>query len=92
MDLPEKSEPREGRNRSSECRVLLIGDHRHFEGVLEQQLANLHCSVAHAAGSADALRQLRETPFSVVLTDPDTSIHEDLALVDEIWHLRPGVR
>jgi anti-sigma regulatory factor (Ser/Thr protein kinase)/ActR/RegA family two-component response regulator len=92
MDLSKKSELSESPNPSSESRVLLIGDDRHFRGSLEQQLMSLHCSCAHAAGSADALRKLRDSPYAVVLTDPDTSIHEDLALVDEIWRLRPGVR
>jgi len=92
MDLSEKPELVESRDRSSESRVLLIGYDPHSEGSLEQQLTSLHCSFAHAAGSADALRQLRDTPYAVVLTDPDTSIQEDLALVDEIWRLRPSVR
>ncbi|MGC1421800.1 MAG: ATP-binding protein [Terracidiphilus sp.] len=91
MKLSEKSELDLSRDRSSESRVLLIGHDRNSEP-LEQQLTNLHCSFTHAAGSADALRQLRETPFAVVITDPDTSIQEDLALVDEIWRLRPSVR
>ncbi len=92
MDVSEKSEPGKSRDRSCECRVLLIGNDRDFQGSLEEQLASLHSSCAHAAGSADALRKLRDTPYSVVLTDPHTSIHEDFALVDEIWRVRPGVR
>jgi anti-sigma regulatory factor (Ser/Thr protein kinase)/ActR/RegA family two-component response regulator len=92
MDLSWKSEPGESRANSSEARVLLIGDDRHSEGSLEQQLTGLRCSFAHAAGSADALRQLRATPYAVVVTDPGTSIHEDLALVEEIRRLRPRVR
>jgi anti-sigma regulatory factor (Ser/Thr protein kinase)/ActR/RegA family two-component response regulator len=92
MDLSVKSELSESRDRSSESRVLLIGHDRLSEEGLERQLTSLHCSFAYAAGSADALRQLRLNPYAVVLTDPDTSIQEDLALVDEIRHLRPGVR
>ena len=92
MDLSVKSEPVDSRDRSSESRVLLIGHDRHSEEGLEEQLTSLHCSFAHAAGSADALRQLRGTPYAVVVTDPDTSIQEDLALVEEIRRVRPGVR
>lgn len=92
MDLSQKSGQDKGRDRSSESRVLLIGNDRHSEGSLEQQLTGLHCSFDHAAGSADALRHLRDTPYAVVITDPDTSIQEDLALVDEIRRVRPGVR
>ena len=91
MGTSGKSEPGESRERSSESRVLLIDNDRP-RGSLEQQLTNLHCPFTRAAGSADALRQLRVTPYAVVVTDPDTSIREDLALVDEIRHLRFRVR
>jgi len=91
MGTSGKSEPGESRVRSSESRVLLIDNDRPG-GSLEQQLTSLHCPFTRAAGSADALRQLRVTPYAVVVTDPDTSIREDLALVDEIRHLRPRVR
>jgi anti-sigma regulatory factor (Ser/Thr protein kinase)/ActR/RegA family two-component response regulator len=92
MELSEKSEGCECRGLVSESRVLLIGHDGHSKEDLEGELTSLQCSFAHAAGSADALRQLRCTPFSVVITDPDTDIKEDLALVEEIQHLRPGVR
>jgi ActR/RegA family two-component response regulator len=92
MSLTEKSEVGETSDRVTESRVLLIGHDGHAEEGLERQLTSLQCSYVHAAGSADALRLLRRTPYSVVITDPDTSIHEDLALVEEIKHLRPGVR
>jgi anti-sigma regulatory factor (Ser/Thr protein kinase) len=91
MDLSEKSELGGSQSLPSTCRVLLIGEGHRSEG-LEGELANLHCSFAHAKGSADALRQLRDNPYAVVVTDPDTSMHEDFALVDEIHHVRPGVR
>jgi anti-sigma regulatory factor (Ser/Thr protein kinase)/ActR/RegA family two-component response regulator len=92
MDLSEKSELDTSRDRPSTPRVLLIGKGRGGEESLEEQLRSLDCSVARAEGSADALRQLRETPYAVVVTDPETSIHEDLALVGEIRRVRPGVR
>ena len=92
MAVKEKSEVGESRDSVVESRVLLIGHDGHAEEGLERQLTSLHCSYVHAAGSADALRLLRRSPYSVVITDPDTSIHEDLALVEEIQHLRPGVR
>ena len=92
MGLSEKSELRDDRHHSSDSRLLLIGLDAGSVGDLEQQLTSLQCSFDHAAGSADALRQLREIPYAVVITDPNTSIREDLALVDEIWRVRPGVR
>jgi len=92
MDLSEKSQPHDNRDRPSESCVLLIGGDRHSEESLEPHLTNLRCPFARAAGSADALRQLRDIPYAVVVTDPDTSIQEDLALLDEIWRIRPGIR
>jgi anti-sigma regulatory factor (Ser/Thr protein kinase)/ActR/RegA family two-component response regulator len=97
MDLSEKLEAREhgldhGQNRSSESRVLQIGNGGQFQRDLEQELTSLGCSVGHAAGSADALRQLRGTPYAVAITGSDTSICEDLALVNEIRDIRPGMR
>ena len=92
MDLSEKSKPVDSRDRSSECRVLLIGHDGHPEEGLERELTSLRCSFTHAAGSADALRKLRGIPYSVVVTDPDSSIQEDLALAEHIQLVRPGVR
>ena len=92
MDLSEKSSQSKGRNRSSEPRVLLIGKSQDLDGSLEEHLASLHCAFARAAGSADALRQLRDTSYAVVITDPETSINEDLALINEIRRVRPGAR
>jgi len=92
MDLSEKSQSARSQDRPSGPRVLLIGYERHVEDSLEQHLTSLGCSFTHAAGSADALRHLRDNPFTVVITDPETSIHEDLALATEIRRVRPGVR
>ena len=91
MDLSEKPSLGDNPDNSSESRVLLIGRDRDSDRSLEQQLTSLHCPFAHAAGSADALRQLRDNPYPVVVTDPDTGIQEDLALVEEIRQVRPSV-
>ncbi len=79
-------------NSSSEPAILLIGHESPADAGLPHELAALGFAVAHATGSADALRQLRRLPHSVVITNPDTPIAEDLALLDEIRHIRPGVR
>ncbi len=93
MALSEKPvEMGEKRDASAAARVLLIGNGHVTDGRIEDALTGLHCPFARAAGSADALRQLRETPYAVVITDPDTSVYEDLALVGEIRRVRPGVR
>jgi len=73
-------------------RVLLIGRDLKLNRTLEEALAARSCGFHHAAGSADSLRQLRREPYDVVITDPATSIEEDLALLAELRAIRPGVR
>ena len=73
-------------------RVLLIGKDPQLSRALEQGLEARNCGFQYAAGSADSLRQLRRTPYDVVITDPSTGIEEDLALLAEIRAIRPGVR
>lgn len=73
-------------------RVLLIGREPQLSKALEDALGARSCMFRHAAGSADSLRQLRQAPYDVVITDPATSIDEDLALLSELRAIRPGVR
>src|SRR5215471_17789645 len=71
--------------------VLLIGREPTLSNALEEALEARSCIFRHAAGSADSLRQLRRAPYDVVITDPATSIHENLALLSEMQVVRPGV-
>jgi len=71
-------------------RILLIGEHPELNGFEEGFGSN--CIPERAAGSADALRRLRQLAYDVVITDPSTSIEEDLALLAEIRQIRPGVK
>jgi anti-sigma regulatory factor (Ser/Thr protein kinase) len=50
------------------------------------------CKFDEAAGSADALRHLRRRSYDAVVTSPCTTVGEDLALLDEMRHVRPGVK
>lgn len=79
-------------DKQAPSQVLLIGRDPRLGHSLEQSLRACDCTFDRAAGSADALRRLRQSPYSVVLTDPATSIEEDLALLDEMRAVRPGVR
>jgi anti-sigma regulatory factor (Ser/Thr protein kinase) len=79
-------------NGSPQPAVLLIGHDPESDTDLPRELVALGLTVAYAAGGADALRQLRLAPFSVVITSAETAISEDLALLDEIRLVRPGVR
>jgi ActR/RegA family two-component response regulator len=83
---------KETANRAAVARVLLIGKDPQLSAPLERGLSARNCVFEYAAGSADALRQLRQTSYNVVITDPKTTIEEDLALLDEIRAIRPGVR
>ena len=85
MESPKPKSP-------SQPAILLVGHERRPDAGLPYQLAALDCPVAYASGGADALHQLRIAPFSVVITSPETAIPEDLALLDEIRLIRPGVR
>jgi len=52
--------------------------------------AGHECEVC--GGNVEAIRRLRQRAFDVVLTDPLTSVTEDLALVEELREARPGTR
>jgi anti-sigma regulatory factor (Ser/Thr protein kinase) len=45
-----------------------------------------------SAGHADTLQRLRKRSFGVVVTHPDSTVEEDLALLEEIREIRPGVK
>jgi anti-sigma regulatory factor (Ser/Thr protein kinase) len=46
----------------------------------------------YSAGHADTLQRLRKRSFGVVVTHPDSTVEEDLALLEEIREIRPGVK
>jgi DNA-binding NarL/FixJ family response regulator len=74
------------------ARTLFIGNPSEFSLLVQESLRNRQRDMDHAAGSADALRRLRSKAYDVVITDPSTSVEEDLALLSEIRAIRPGVR
>jgi anti-sigma regulatory factor (Ser/Thr protein kinase)/CheY-like chemotaxis protein len=45
-----------------------------------------------SGGNVEALRRLRDLAVDVVITDPATSVSEDLALAEELRSVRPGVK
>jgi anti-sigma regulatory factor (Ser/Thr protein kinase) len=46
----------------------------------------------YSAGHADALQRLRVRSFGIVITSPDSTVEEDLALLEEMRAVRPGVK
>jgi anti-sigma regulatory factor (Ser/Thr protein kinase)/CheY-like chemotaxis protein len=74
------------------ARVLLIGGARALENALRRNPALAEAALEYAAGSAHALQRLRHTAYDAVLTDPVTTVDEDLSLLEEMKNIRPGVK
>ena len=72
--------------------VLLIGQETETILSIAQALADCDCHCDRVSGGAGAIRRLRQQSFDVVITDPDTSIEEGLALIEEMRHIRPGMK
>jgi anti-sigma regulatory factor (Ser/Thr protein kinase) len=72
-------------------RVLVIGN-SDVSLSIGAALSGGNLPMEYAAGEADALLRLRIRSFGVVITSPDSSITEDLALLTEMRLVRPGVK
>ena len=73
-------------------RVLLIGNHAQVSRQIGDALSAANFPMEYAAGHADALQRLRMRSFGVVITNPDSAVDEDLALLEEMRAIRPGVK
>lgn len=73
-------------------RVLVIGGDRELSARLEASDDLSGCEFIPAAGNVDAVRQVRARAIDVVITDPDTSVVDDLELVKELRAIRPGLK
>jgi len=73
-------------------RALLIAADPAFLADLQAQSGVGLILLEQATGNAHALRLLRRTSYDVVLTSPNSAIAEDLALLYEMQHVRPGVK
>ena len=71
-------------------RILIIGEDPAVGVRMSPQLQS--CSIEIADGNAEALQRLRQRAFELVLTNPQSSVQEDLALIDEIERIRPGLK
>jgi len=73
-------------------RVLVVGS----DAEVSQRIGDTLCAggfpMEYAAGHADALLRLRVRSFGVVITSPDSTVEEDLALLEEMRVIRPGVK
>ncbi len=73
-------------------KVLVIGNDSEITRSIFEALAKKQCPSERAHGGADAIRRLRHQPFDVLITCPETTIEEDLALIEEVREIRPGVK
>ena len=73
-------------------RVLLIGSHMQVSREIGDALTAADFPMEFACGHADTLQRLRARSFGVVITNPDSNVDEDLALLEEMRAIRPGVK
>ena len=65
-------------------RVLVIGNHTQVSREIGEALAANDFPMEYSVGHADALQRLRMRSFGFVITNPDSGIDEDLALLKEM--------
>ena len=73
-------------------RILVIGSDTNVSRDIGAALSAADLPTEYAAGHADALQRLRMRSFGVVITSPESTIDEDLALLGEMRLVRPGVK
>ena len=73
-------------------RLLVIGTDPALRGALEASHHLAGHTVEGCSGPFEAMRILRSRAIDVVVTDPATSAAEDLALLQELYQARPGIR
>src|SRR5215469_4007932 len=73
-------------------RVLVIGREAQVSREIGEALSAADFPMEYSAGHADTLQRLRVRSFGVVITNPDSTVEEDLALLDEMRTIRPGVK
>jgi anti-sigma regulatory factor (Ser/Thr protein kinase)/ActR/RegA family two-component response regulator len=73
-------------------RILVIGSHTQVSREIGDALSAADFPMEYSAGHADTLQRLRMRSFGVVITSPDSDVEEDLALLEEMRSIRPGVK
>ena len=73
-------------------RILVISGVGELRSRLEAAGDLAGCEFVSATGNVDAVRQTRSRAIDVVVTDPDTPVTDDLALLDELRAARPGLK
>ena len=73
-------------------RVLVIGSETQVSRQIGAALSSADFPMEYSEGYADALQRLRMRSFGVVITSPDSTVEEDLALLEQMRTIRPGVK
>jgi len=73
-------------------RVLVIGHDNEVSRAIGDALVSANFPMEYSEGHADTLQRLRMRSFGVVISSPDSTVEEDLALLDEMRCIRPGVK
>ena len=73
-------------------RILVVGSEAQVSREIGSALSAAGFPMEYSAGHADTLQRLRVRSFGVVITNPDSTVEEDLALLQEMRTIRPGVK
>ncbi|MBV8630443.1 MAG: ATP-binding protein [Silvibacterium sp.] len=73
-------------------RILIIGDCKGLGGEIGSALTEAELPYEICSGHADALLRLVMKSFGVVITDCESTLDEDLALLTEMRAIRPGLK
>lgn len=73
-------------------RVLVIGRSTELADAMRAEASLRDHEVEWCCGIAEAMQRLRHHDVDVVVTDPDTTLAEDVAAARELAAVRPGVR
>lgn len=73
-------------------RILIIGSHTQVSREIGNAISAAGFPMDYSAGHADTLRQLRMRSYGIVLTSADSVVDEDLALLEEMRVIRPGIK
>src|SRR5262249_11397233 len=73
-------------------RVLVIASDAQVSRKIGDALSSADFPAEYSAGHADIVQRLRMRSFGVEITTPDSTVEEDLALLDEMRAIRSGIR
>jgi len=73
-------------------RILVVGSEAQVSREIGIALSAADFPMEYSEGHADTLQRLRVRSFGVVITNPDSTVEEDLALLEEMRTIRPGVK